>query len=299
MNYGLRYDQFRRLRCREPDQPALNAVWTAGRYDDHPCRLLALLLAAADRVDRVEHGCRAVRQHDGGAAHHHRRHAESRARGLLRCRRQSEGLRRTLSIGLDSFYKASHNLIDEGQFGAPIILTPFNYLTGRQYGIEFTGTYDIGAFSAISTRPMNAPTGKDIVSSQFQFDPGDLSYIADHYIPLDHQQIVSISAGASYVWDSARASAPTCSTARACARMAQRRTATAFPATRRSMRASAGALRPGGGESDHRAVRRDQPVRREVRNPRRLGCRRRRAAMGARRGFFFGLARPTARAPFG
>ena len=31
------------------------------------------------------------------------------------------------TIGLDSFYKASHNLIDEGQFGAPIILTPFNY----------------------------------------------------------------------------------------------------------------------------------------------------------------------------
>ena len=43
-------------------------------------------------------------------------------------------------------------------------------------------------------------TGKDIVSSEFQFDPGDLSYIANHYIPLDHQQIVSVSAGAAYKW---------------------------------------------------------------------------------------------------
>ena len=45
-------------------------------------------------------------------------------------------------LGLDSFYKASHNLIDEGQFGAPIILTPFNYLTGGNTALEFTGNYD-------------------------------------------------------------------------------------------------------------------------------------------------------------
>ncbi len=31
-----------------------------------------------------------------------------------------------VTVGIDSFYKLSHNLIDEGQFGAPIILTPFN-----------------------------------------------------------------------------------------------------------------------------------------------------------------------------
>ena len=43
--------------------------------------------------------------------------------------------------------------------------------------------------------------GKDIISSQFQFDPGDLAYIADHYIPLDHQQLFSLSAGASYNWE--------------------------------------------------------------------------------------------------
>ncbi len=35
-----------------------------------------------------------------------------------------------LMLGLDGFFKASHNLIDEGQFGAPIILTPFNYRAG-------------------------------------------------------------------------------------------------------------------------------------------------------------------------
>ena len=50
----------------------------------------------------------------------------------------------------------------------------------------------------MSTPPMNGPTGENIVSSEFQFDPGDLAYIADHFIPLDHQQIGTVSAGASY-----------------------------------------------------------------------------------------------------
>ena len=48
------------------------------------------------------------------------------------------------TVGLDSFYKASQNLIDEGQFGAPIILTPFNYAAGRQYGVEVTAQLSAG-----------------------------------------------------------------------------------------------------------------------------------------------------------
>ena len=40
--------------------------------------------------------------------------------------------------------------------------------------------------------------GQHIVSSEFQFSPDDLAYIATHYIPLDHQQLGSVSAGASY-----------------------------------------------------------------------------------------------------
>ena len=43
-----------------------------------------------------------------------------------------------LTLGVDSYYRQSKNLIDEGQFGAPIILTPFNYRDGRIEGVEFT-----------------------------------------------------------------------------------------------------------------------------------------------------------------
>ena len=111
------------------------------------------------------------------------------------------------AVGIDSYYKRSRNLIDEGQFGAPIILTPFNYRDGLQYGVEFTATYDKGPFSAYGNLSLEHAIGRDIVSSQFQFDPGDLAYIASNYIHLDHEQALTASAGASYLWYETRFSA--------------------------------------------------------------------------------------------
>jgi hypothetical protein len=104
-------------------------------------------------------------------------------------------------VGLDSFFKASHDMIDEGQFGAPVILTPFNYQTGRQYGGEVSFNYQSNGFTGYINAAYERADGREINSSQFQFDPDDLAYIADHFIPLDHQQIGTVSAGASYNWD--------------------------------------------------------------------------------------------------
>jgi outer membrane receptor protein involved in Fe transport len=111
------------------------------------------------------------------------------------------------TVGLDSFYKMSKNLVDEGQFGAPIILTPFNYQSGRQYGMELTVNYTHDDFTAYANASYERAVGKNIISSQFQFDPGDLAYIAGHYIPVDHQQLGSLSAGASYKWEDTNFSA--------------------------------------------------------------------------------------------
>ena len=111
------------------------------------------------------------------------------------------------TIGLDSFYKAAKNLIDEGQFGAPIILTPFNYAQGRQYGAELTVNYTNGDFTGYVNASYERAVGRNINSSQFQFDPGDLAYIAGNYIPLDHQQLGSVSAGIAYNWDGTHLSA--------------------------------------------------------------------------------------------
>jgi outer membrane receptor protein involved in Fe transport len=197
VNYGARFDEFQAFDAENQISPRVNAVWIptdtttvhAGfsRYfSPPPIELVATTdialfdgtTAQADHKDDTPKAERAD-YYDVGV-------------------QQKFG--DEITLGLDGFYKASHNMIDEGQFGAPIVLTPFNYLTGRQYGLELTGAYERDGFSSYLNAAYERADGRDIVSSQFQFDPGDLGYIADHFIPLDHQQIVSASAGASYAW---------------------------------------------------------------------------------------------------
>jgi outer membrane receptor protein involved in Fe transport len=116
-------------------------------------------------------------------------------------------LSRALTLGLDSYYRRSQNLIDEGQFGAPIILTPFNYLKGKIEGIEFTGNYAISNFTAYGNLAFQSAKGRDIESAQFNFSQDELAYIAGNYNHLDHEQRATASAGASYLWDGTRFSA--------------------------------------------------------------------------------------------
>jgi len=120
---------------------------------------------------------------------------------------QQKLLSRTLTLGIDGFWETSQHLIDEGQFGAPIVLTPFNYRYGKIGGVEFTGNYSIRSFSAYANLAVQTAKGKEVESSQFNFDPDDLTYIASHYINLDHAERVSASSGVSYEWQQTRFSA--------------------------------------------------------------------------------------------
>jgi hypothetical protein len=89
-------------------------------------------------------------------------------------------------------------LIDEGQFGAPIILSVFNYGHANVLGLEFTGSYAHGNFSAYGNLSIGRERATQLVSQEFNFTPQDLAYIDSHYIYTDHSQIVTASAGASY-----------------------------------------------------------------------------------------------------
>jgi outer membrane receptor protein involved in Fe transport len=112
-----------------------------------------------------------------------------------------------LTVGLDSYYKQSRNLIDEGQFGAPIILTPFNYRYGQQYGVELTANYSMKNFSAYANLATQRARGKQFETAQFNFSPDNLTYVASHYISLDHEQQYTASGGVSYRWNYTRFSA--------------------------------------------------------------------------------------------
>jgi hypothetical protein len=73
--------------------------------------------------------------------------------------------------------------------------------------VEFSANYSVKNFSTYANLSFQAAHGKDVESSQFNFDAAQLAYIADNYIHLDHEGRVAASAGASYLWAGTRFSA--------------------------------------------------------------------------------------------
>jgi outer membrane receptor protein involved in Fe transport len=205
LNYGVRLDRFTAYTSASQASPRLNAVWQVlpdttlhagySRYLSPPPfelvggKDIALFenttsppltpQAAAPLAERANYYDVGVQQKFG----------------------------RALTLGLDTYYKQSVNLIDEGQFGAPIILTPFNYRYGKQYGVEFAGNYTTGNLSVYLNLAAQSAKGKEIDSAQFNFAPEDLAYIANNYIHLDHEQEHTASGGVSYLWNDTRLSA--------------------------------------------------------------------------------------------
>jgi outer membrane receptor for ferrienterochelin and colicins len=205
LNYGLRFDQFDGYRDENQLSPRVNLVWTpqpdttvhAGysRYfSPPPFELVATqtvgkfagtTAAPASTLDTTPYAERSD-YFDVGV---------------------SQKVAGGLTVGLDTYYKTAVHLVDEGQFGAPIILTPFNYQSGRTYGAELTGSYARGPLSAYANLAWSRAQGQSIVSSQFSFDPGDLAYIQNHYIHLDHDQTYTATGGAAYRFGGSRISA--------------------------------------------------------------------------------------------
>lgn len=106
------------------------------------------------------------------------------------------------TLGLDGYFRRSTHLVDEGQFGAPIIETPFNYAKGRIMGGELSLNYAHGGFSTYGNIAYEKAQGIQIDSNQYNFTATDLAYIATHYIYLDHNQTWTGSGGAAYKWSS-------------------------------------------------------------------------------------------------
>jgi outer membrane receptor protein involved in Fe transport len=106
-----------------------------------------------------------------------------------------------LKFGIDAYYKIAQNLLDEGQFGAPIVLSSFNYANAQVKGIELTGSYDKGPLSLYANVAYSDAQGLNINSAQFNFSSDDLAYISQNYIYLDHNQSITGAAGAAYTFN--------------------------------------------------------------------------------------------------
>ena len=120
-----------------------------------------------------------------------------------------------MKVGIDAYYKYSRNLLDEGQFGAPVILTPFNYHVGFNRGVELSTSYDNGTFSYYGNLAIAQQKAEDISSAQFNFSNmpmngcplDDLTYVQTHLVNTDHSQRMTASAGVAYLWLGTRYSA--------------------------------------------------------------------------------------------
>ena len=103
-----------------------------------------------------------------------------------------------LTVTADAYYKKVANLIDEGQFGQALILSPFYYAEGRAKGLELSAIYNERPWGGFLNLTVQKAQGKNIITGQSLFDPVELGYIANHFVYLDHDQTWSLSGGMHY-----------------------------------------------------------------------------------------------------
>ncbi len=122
-----------------------------------------------------------------------------------------------LELGVDAYYKLATDLIDNGNFGQALVLSAFNYAKGIVQGVEFSAKYHSGNLQAYANLAVSQEKATDVVSNEYLFDNvttqadlgglTELQYIDSHWIYTDHTQIVTGSAGMSYLWNGTRYSA--------------------------------------------------------------------------------------------
>jgi hypothetical protein len=205
VNYGLRFDRFTAFASANQLSPRLNVVWQA--LEDTTVHFGYARYLSPPPFELVGNKDVALFENttspplSAEASPPLAEHANYYDLGV------QQKITPEMTVGIDTYYKQSVNLIDEGQFGAPIILTPFNYRYGKQYGAELTANYTTRELSAYLNLAAQSAKGKQINSAQFNFAPEDLAYIANNYIHLDHEQQLTASGGVSYLWRDTRFSA--------------------------------------------------------------------------------------------
>jgi len=112
-----------------------------------------------------------------------------------------------LEAGLTAYYKVAKDLIDDGQFGQAYTLTAFNYAKGENEGLELKLKYAANGVLVYGNLAYARQVATQFVSNQYLQPYLDYMYALTNYIPTDHSQTLSTSAGISYpVWDNTKAS---------------------------------------------------------------------------------------------
>jgi outer membrane receptor protein involved in Fe transport len=196
VNYGLRGDQYEAAREESQLSPRVGVVWQAtdsttvhagySRYFTPP----QTELISSENIETFADTTNAVKNYGNNTP------LAERSNYFDVGVQQDIGSDWT--VGLDSYYRDVSRLQDEGQFGTALVYSTFNYKYGRVRGTEFSLTYNHGPFSSYFNFAYNRAMGKDVITSQYNFSPAELAYIADNYIHLDHDQKLTSSGGVNY-----------------------------------------------------------------------------------------------------
>jgi outer membrane receptor protein involved in Fe transport len=119
----------------------------------------------------------------------------------------SQQFGKALTVSADVYYKKIANMLDEGQFGQALILSPFNYEQGYAKGIELSAIYTQKNWGVYLNAAIQKAQGSNIISSQSLFGADELAYIANHYVYVDHDQTYTLSGGVHYHFGDSQISA--------------------------------------------------------------------------------------------
>jgi outer membrane receptor protein involved in Fe transport len=196
VNYGLRGDQYTAAREESQLSPRVGVVWQAtdsttvhagySRYFTPP----QTELISSEDIEAFANTTNAVKNYGNNTPLAER--SDYYDLGI------SQNIGSAWTVGLDNYYRNVNRLQDEGQFGTALVYSTFNYKYGKVRGNEFTLTYNQGPLSAYFNFSYNRAMGKDVITSQYNFSPVDLAYIADNFIHLDHDQKMTSSGGINY-----------------------------------------------------------------------------------------------------
>lgn len=194
-NVGARFDAVRAYTSEQQVSPRANLVWKptpgttfhlgyARNFTPPPQELVATATVVrfndTTKESEIKFGdpVRAEREHyfDGGV---------------------QQSLLPGLTIGVDAYYKIKKNLLDEGQFGSSLVLSPFNYARGYAWGVELRANYTQGPLALYGNVARGQEKGRKINSAQYFFGQDEIDYISNHYIYTDHSQFWTASGGGS------------------------------------------------------------------------------------------------------
>ncbi|PPU70171.1 TonB-dependent receptor [Xanthomonas pisi] len=208
VNYGVRGDRYKAFGASEGQlSPRLGVVWTASdsttvhagyaRYFTPPA---SELISTSDIA--LYDGTTNQQSTGGGPTTPLSERSDYYDLGI------SQVVSDHLTLGLDTYYRKSDRLQDEGQFGAAYVYSTFNYRNGRIRGAEFSADYSNGPVTAYFNLAYSKAMGKQVMTSLYNFDPDALAYAQTNWIHLDHDQKLTSSGGINYaISDSSRVGA--------------------------------------------------------------------------------------------